>query len=373
MGLYFTKGKGWTYDFILKRTRYTRTGFKTKTDAKEAEAKRKEEIKNPKKETLIPTDTAFLDLVNSRLDYVKAYNSENHYNTYRYMAKRWIRLWGEMGCGEITGAMIQDHILERNKISSFTANKDLRYLRATFNYGLKKKIVSSNPTEGMEFLPVEKKVKYVPSIEDVDKVIEMADPDTRDYLWTIRETFARVSEINRLTWDDVNLEQRYVVLYTRKKKGGNLTPRKVFMTEKLFEVLSGRYETRDRKKQWVFWHRYWSVKDGRFIEGPYQDRKKIMKVLCKKAGVKYFRFHPLRHAGASIMDGSNVPLGAIQRILGHENRKTTEIYLHSIGDEERQAMAIYEQARKKSQTNPQTWDASEKKRIRHGHLTLCIN
>jgi integrase len=371
MGLYFRKGKGWTYDFILRGTRHTAAGFKTKTEARDAEAKRKEEIKRPEQaKEKIPTDTAFLDLVNSRLDYVKAYNSHDHYRTYQYMAKRWIKLWGDLDCPAITEAMIQDNILERNKISSFTANKELRYLRATFNYGLKKKLVSSNPTEGMEFLPMEKKVKYVPSIEDVDKVIEAADADTQDYLWTIRETLARVSEINRLTWDDVDIAHRTVVLYTRKKKGGHLTPRKVVMTEKLFEVLFRRYQKRDTQKPWVFWHRYWSRKDGRFNEGPFQDRKKIMKVLCKKAKVKYFRFHPLRHAGASIMDDSNVPLGAIQRILGHENRKTTEIYLHSISEVERKAMAIYEQARKKSQTNPQTEDNAEKKRVRRGHLTL---
>jgi integrase len=40
------------------------------------------------------------------------------------------------------------------------------------------------------------------------------------------------------------------------------------------------------------------------------------------------------------MDGNNVPIGAIQRILGHENRKTTEIYLHSIGDLERDAINV---------------------------------
>ena len=64
------------------------------------------------------------------------------------------------------------------------------------------------------------------------------------------------------------------------------------------------------------------------------------------------RFHPIRHSGASMLDGNNVPLGAIQGIPGHENRKTTEIYLHSIGDLERDAMAIFERARKKSHTGP---------------------
>ena len=80
------------------------------------------------------------------------------------------------------------------------------------------------------------------------------------------------------------------------------------------------------------------------VEGPYQDRKLIMSTLCQKAGVPYFRFHPLRHSGASVMDNNNVPIGAIQRILGHENRTTTEIYLHSIGNAEKEAINTFEKA-----------------------------
>ena len=74
------------------------------------------------------------------------------------------------------------------------------------------------------------------------------------------------------------------------------------------------------------------------MEGPYRDRKKFMKTLCKKADVKYFRFYALRHFGASTLDHNNVPIGTVQRILGHENRLTTEIYLHSIGEGERIAV-----------------------------------
>jgi len=370
MSVYSVKGKGWRYDFTLEGIRYTGTWFKTKTKAKNAETRRREELAKPTEETATPTDMAFLELVNRRLDHVKAYNSEEHYHTYRYMAKRWVELWGELGCGEITGNMVEEHFLQRSQVSAYTANKDLRYLRATFNYGLAKKLVVSNPTEGIDFLPVEKKIKAIPSPEEVDKVIEVADADTQDYLWTIRETMGRVGEINRLKWEDVDFEKRVVTLYTRKKRGGHLTPRKVAMTEKLFEVLYHRYRKRDKDKPWVFWHRYWSTKEKRFKEGPFGDRKKIMRVLCKKAGVRYFRFHPLRHAGASIMDEQNVPIGAIQRILGHENRRTTEIYLHSVGEMEREAMAAYERARKKSHTDSHTEENGQKKRIRRGHLTL---
>ena len=52
----------------------------------------------------------------------------------------------------------------------------------------------------------------------------------------------------------------------------------------------------------------------------------------------------------STMDSENIPIGSIQRILGHEKRSTTEIYLHSIGDQERDAIKKYERAREKSHT-----------------------
>ncbi|RJR44001.1 MAG: site-specific integrase [Desulfobacteraceae bacterium] len=359
MSSYFVKGKGWRYDFTLKGTRHTGSWFKKKTEARTAEEARREELVRPRQETEIPTDISFLELVNRRLDHVKVYCSESHYRDCRYMAKRWVKRWGKMLCGDVTQDMIEKFVIWRSSISPDTANKEVRYIRATFNYGLKKGYVKSNPCKGIEFLPVVKKPKKpAPEPEMIDKVISLAEPDVQDYLWTIRETMGRVSEINRLCWEDMSFDERSVTLYTRKKKGGHLTPRKVPMTEKLFEVLSKRYTKRDTSKPWVFWHRYWSKTAGDFKEGPFRDRKKFMKSLCRKAGVLYFRFHALRHSGASVMDNNNVPIGAIQRILGHENRTTTEIYLHSISDEERRAIDAFERASR----NPHTVSHTPKKR-----------
>ncbi|MFZ5572174.1 MAG: tyrosine-type recombinase/integrase, partial [Thermodesulfobacteriota bacterium] len=131
------------------------------------------------------------------------------------------------------------------------------------------------------------------------------------------------------------------------------------MTARLFGILKFRHKNRELSQPWVFWHTYWSSKNGTKKKGPFLDRKRIMKSLCAKAGVKYFRFHALRHRGASILENSKVPIGSIQRILGHENRTTTEIYLHSINDSERLAMDIFEKAREKSHTVSHTRPAEE--------------
>ena len=47
MSVYFREGRGWMYDFVLKRKRYTSNYYKTKAEAQRAEALRREEIRNP--------------------------------------------------------------------------------------------------------------------------------------------------------------------------------------------------------------------------------------------------------------------------------------------------------------------------------------
>jgi len=283
MSVYLDKVKGWRYDFILEGKRYSAAGFETKVKARQAEAKRREEVENFQEiqDENTPIAMTFLELANRRLDHVQAYNSERHYMELKYMAKRWVKVFGKFEVTKVTSLMIQKFILQRAKVSGHVANKEIRYLKAIFNFAKKWKWIVDNPVEGIPLVPVEKRLKYVPKPEDIDKIIALADPDTQDYLWVIRETMARVSEVNRLTWDDVDLEGRAVVLYTRKKKGGHLTPRKVPMTRKLFEVFSRRYLNRDSAKPWVFWHTYTSSKSGQTESGPYKDRKKFMRTPCQ--------------------------------------------------------------------------------------------
>jgi integrase len=70
----------------------------------------------------------------------------------------------------------------------------------------------------------------------------------------------------------------------------------------------------------------------------------MMRIRCRQTGVTYFRFAALRHFAASMLDKGNGPIESIPLILGHENRTTTENYLHSIGEAEREAMAVIERA-----------------------------
>lgn len=56
-----------------------------------------------------------------------------------------------------------------------------------------------------------------------------------------------------------------------------------------------------------------------------------MKILCKRAGVKHFTFHGIRHLTASILAQQGIDIPTIQAILRHKNSMTTTRYIHRLG------------------------------------------
>ena len=339
MSTYFVKGKGVEVRLYPKGNQVHGSLVQNKKSGKTGGGRK---TKGGEKSQATDRDAnrhGLFGLVNLRLDHVKAYNSESHYRDVFYHARRWIKRWNGLLCCDLTPEVIEKYMIARSKTSPYVANKELQYLRALFNFGIKRKLLHGNPTDGISFMPVKKRKKYIPPRGDVVKVIDAADLDTQQYLLTILLTAGRVNEINKLKWDDISFKNNCITLWTRKRKGGNEEAREIHMSPVLNDILSYRLTKNDGNVPWVFWHRFWSRKIGRWKIGPYKDRNKIMRTLCKKAKVRYFRFHALRHLAASMLDNKGVDIGDTQRILGHQNRQTTEIYLHSVGESERIAMS----------------------------------
>jgi hypothetical protein len=140
----------------------------------------------------------------------------------------------------------------------------------------------------------------------------------------------------------VDLERKRVVLYTRKKKGGHLTPRKVKRLPGSIRCWPNTIGTGTRPNPALFWVRHWSSKAGGFVESPYQHRKRLMATLCQQAGVRHFGFHANASPWSFCIGSCQCPHRHDPANPGHENQTTTENYLHEIGDAEQEAMAIYE-------------------------------
>ncbi len=170
-----------------------------------------------------------------------------------YHARRWVKRWSGLTCSELSSELISELRNERSEISNQTANKELRYLRSLFNWGITKKFIADNPASRVEMMRVEKRSIYVPTHRDIKKVFEVASEDQKDYLWCLRDTLARSREINNLKWNDINFKEKHLTLFTRKKKHGTKTPRNIPMTQGLCERLVYRFEKHHSKDiPWVF-------------------------------------------------------------------------------------------------------------------------
>ena len=165
----------------------------------------------------------FSDLTAARLAYVEGYNSYYHHREYEYMSARWLAVWADLNADYITLEMVECFLLERKKKSALAANKDLRYLKATFNWGLKRGYCGKNPVVGLPFFPVAKRLKQVPTMADIDRLLSVAEGADHDYILTIRDTLGRIGEINQLLWEDVFFKDGFLEGFAIKKSYSHKT------------------------------------------------------------------------------------------------------------------------------------------------------
>lgn len=269
-------------------------------------------------------NTDFLRLCTARLEDIEIRRSKSHFLENKRLFETLMEQWGDSP--QITIDLVEEYLKEIAKTSKNLANKHLRLIKALFNYGIKRSWFTLNPTNGIDFFGVKRSKKYIPPVEDIDKVLALATEKQRKYLIIISLTVARVREINNLKWEDINFPENYLILRTRKAKNSDVVERKIPLTPKVREALLSL----EHKGEHVFTNPRTGTK--------YDYRDKFLPNLCSRAGVKPFMYHALRHYGASKLSNAGVPLTDIQEILGHQRATTTDIYLQSLKNSVKESM-----------------------------------
>jgi len=204
--------------------------------------------------------------------------------------------------------------------SGYAANKERKNLLAAWNWGIKYlNLPSPNPCMTERF-PEERQTRYIPPESDFWKVYEVVEGQDKVMLLAYLHLAARRSELYRLRWEDVDFAGQKVRIGTRKRLGGSLEYDWLPMTDELFNAMI--LHRQDAKTEWVFPNPDKGV--------PFISRQRHMKRICKKAGVKPFGLHAIRHLTASILAQEDVPMVTIQRILRHKQLTTTERYIRGL-------------------------------------------
>ncbi len=318
------KTKKWIGDLRISGfPRKKKRGFNTKREAKNWENSRRENLLNPKPEQIQLKTSA------ASMRYLKHCKRRGFkLNTYRYKANIYdimIDFWKQdpdvKAVDSIAIEEFLDHVFDSS--GGKTANRYKREIKSLFNYLRKRHLIKNDPTSPIDDYEEIIFKKYVPPSEDIQAVIGIANEFESDIIRTAYHTAARSGEIRQITYNDVDLKNKALTLWTRKRKSGNFEADTMDMSKSLRNIMKKRINDCSKTHPWIF-----PSHKGEKISKSTIDN--ILPRLCKKAGVKNFGLHAIRHHIAIQLANRNWPLIKIQKFLRHKRATTTDIYLRSL-------------------------------------------
>lgn len=298
-----------------------KAGFKSKLAAHQWE----EEQPNAMKSTSTPKDWALYRIISLYLMDAEKRRKKNTVSYKKTVLRRF---------NEYVGKDADFSSIERSTVKSFleyiaetytpkTANKHQVELSALWAWSNNEGYAQGNPARHIERFPTTKHVRYVPPKEHIAVALEKATQFERDFVTALLHSAGRISELRELTWDDVDFDRETIRLWTSKRRGGDREPRLIVISPTMKEILLRLNEQRTGGESFVFINPL----TGTGYSRQSREIKYLFKNICDRAGVPLFTAHCLRHFMATHF---NDPRRA-QKILGHQNLKTTEIYLHELG------------------------------------------
>ena len=176
------------------------------------------------------------------------------------------------------------------------------------NMGKKVAQIKAKPKE-RTFITEEEMLKIVAKIETpMDKV----------FIQTLFYAGLRIQEAINLTIDDISLQKGYINISKNKSR----YDRKVPISVKLGYILEEHLQNTDSDK--VFKFRYSRPNDIKAYVNT------ILKEATHTAGLNLeITSHICRHSFSSILIQKGVDVVRVQKLLGHQNLRTTSIYLHT--------------------------------------------
>lgn len=228
---------------------------------------------------------------------------------------------GDHRLSQITSKDIDDYKESRlTKIQPATVNRELSVLRHLLNLAKRwKKFFSDNPVSESGLIPVNNQKERILTLEEEESLLASSNSHLRAILICALNTAMRKGEIITLKWFNVDLENNIITLEHTNTK--NKKTRRIPINSKLRKLLLEQ-RLKSGGSEYVF-----LSEDGT----PYKREDSLKQAFSgalRRAGIKGFRFHDLRHTAATRMIEHGASIVAVSRILGHADLKTTMRYAH---------------------------------------------
>lgn len=177
-----------------------------------------------------------------------------------------------------------------------------------------------NPTIQLENIHIEKKERIYLTEEEIQRFLSViTHPIVYASCATICYSGLRISELCNLKLTDVSFSRQEIHVICGKGKKDRIVP----LNSELSNILT-TYISHDRNPDSEYL--FSSKQSGRISQ---QYLNKMIHKYAKLANVdSHISAHCLRHSFATALVSKGAPITSIQKILGHNDLKTTNIYMH---------------------------------------------
>jgi integrase len=184
--------------------------------------------------------------------------------------------------------------------------------------------LKSNPLQCVRrFKEPPGRVRYLTN-DEIEKLLKCCAKHLKPIVMVALNTGMRKGEILNLKWSDIDMVNRMIKIAVSKNNELRYVP----INDTLYSLL---IDLQNGKK-----------KDGKVFV--WKNGKPILRInngfynAMKRASIKDFRFHDLRHTFASHLAMNGVDIRVIQQLLGHKTISMTMRYSHLSNKNLRQAV-----------------------------------
>jgi site-specific recombinase XerD len=234
---------------------------------------------------------------------------------------------------EVTQENVRNLFYHGRAERNWTPNTFLNYhktLSVFFRWCIKEKFLSFNPIDDIEKPKLPKCLPKSLTLQEAEKLLETVSnyPYDSKFLrfrnYAIFATFIfaglRKSELLNLKYSDVDLENLTIFIRQGKGKKDRFIP----INHILADALQKYIEVRKKAfKECPYFFTSYTYDMGLTDSGI----KRIIYKFSKILGIK-FRCHWLRHTFATLLVEGGADLNTLRLYMGHEDIKTTSIYVH---------------------------------------------
>lgn len=205
-------------------------------------------------------------------------------------------------------------------VSQVTVGNYKRFLSSFYQWCEDEDVIAKSPMKKVGVIKVPKIVKKPFSDKEIELLrIECTDTRDRAIFETLLSTGCRVTELSGMNRSELDMANNSIIALGKGNK-----ERLVYFSDAAKVRISNYLETRNDSNDALFVSS--TIRNGMFIRLGKSSIETIMRKLGARAGVENCHPHRFRRTMATNAIKRGMPIEQVQKLLGHEDLKTTMRY-----------------------------------------------